>query len=290
MTHTRKLKNFLYNTRHHLGRATDWGNLPYSLIPSSTLKRKLKESSELRKRPVAFVISPGRAGSGYVSELFSNHPQVRTFHEPRPRMNGRAMNENLDKEKLEKFRMMKLYAICKQLREMPESTLYLETSHMFIKTFSSTIVEFFDNTKVIRLIRDEAHILKSCLELGYFSDRNHSWKNWMKVPKFARADKPAMQCIAYLRSVDRLALDFSQRYTGNPRVTIEDFALEELRTKSGLQRLSKHLCVDGETAIREASLQQVNARSARKLDIASPVSIEQCQQLIKEYDERYSSQ
>jgi len=53
---------------------------------------------------------------------------------------------------------------------------------MFIKTYFDVIMNDFLNVDVIILRRDIASVLKSFIELGYFSKSNKMWPKWMHYP------------------------------------------------------------------------------------------------------------
>src|SRR6202030_4368546 len=106
-------------------------------------------------------------------------------------------------------RQVKLDGIARLLAERPWAQTYAETNHMFIKTFFDVVVDTLREVEVIHLRRDPARVLKSFVELGYFSPLNHVWPDWMSTHDAASAawrglgDPPDQydRCIAYFYDV-----------------------------------------------------------------------------------------
>ena len=154
-------------------------NLPFSLLkvrPASELLME-KVRSRVENRRLIFAISSGRAGSGFLARLLASSPDVKAQHEPAPRMCGAylKMAMRADLKASYEMRKVKVMAINLKLLFFSEHIAYAETNHMFIKTFFDVVMDYYRNVDVIVLRRPMHKVLKSFVELGYFSDKNSHW-------------------------------------------------------------------------------------------------------------------
>src|SRR4051812_30999500 len=150
--------------------------------------------ADLKDRHLIFSINSGRSGSKYLAELLATSPNVKSFHEAEPKMSGEFV-EMINAKPLEDSRdkrRVKVKAIEEILRSTPPETVYAETNHTFITTFYDVVLEEFQNVDVIILRRDLARVLKSFIELGYFSPSNPLSREWMSSPNAATAALPAI--------------------------------------------------------------------------------------------------
>ena len=121
-------------------------NLPLALLNGQSVERQvLRAREKVRNRRLVFTISPGRAGSEYLAKLLDSAENVSAFHEPLPRMNGGilelALNRPLNKTYLK--RSIKIMGINRVLSRMGEKSIYVETSHMFIKSFYDVVLDYY---------------------------------------------------------------------------------------------------------------------------------------------------
>ena len=130
--------------------------------------------SDVRDSHLIFSINSGRSGSKYLAELFSTVPNVKSFHEAEPKMNGEFIDMINRKPLVDTRgkRRIKSKAIAELLRSGAPQMVYAETNHTFITTFHDVVLEDFHNVDVVILRRDLARVLKSFIELGYFSPTN----------------------------------------------------------------------------------------------------------------------
>lgn len=112
-----------------------------------------------------FSINPGRAGSHYLSVLFNFAEGCISFHEPKPSMNKKAMQEfnEGDQRKIRKLMKDKI----KRIEKFRKDKVYVETNHCFIKGFGWIIPEYIDQRDigVIILKRDYHEITKSLIRI-----------------------------------------------------------------------------------------------------------------------------
>lgn len=276
-----KLVNAAFRAKYLLSETINLKNQPYACLPSSFLRAEMKKLQAIRDRRVAYVISTGRGGSGFLAKLLGDHLGVHAYHEPVPKMTGPFLAKRANEKSRTRASLVKLYATCRKLKELPENDLYVETSHMFIKTFSHCIAEFFRDARVIHLRRDEAKILRSCLELNYFSPNNLAWKSWMFVPEGFEHCTPAEKCIAYIREIDRLA----QQFRTDNRVHVFDVDIDSLNDPAEVNRLLKFLSLP--TLTSDELPAAANRRDSRKKNFKTDISLDECRRAISDFDEKW---
>lgn len=244
-----------------------------------------------------FCINSGRSGSKYLAELINTSEEVLSYHEPVPSMNGFYLNLINEKKYAETFsqRRYKSHAIKNILLKLPEEKIYCETNHMFIKTFSDVIVNDFKKTEVIILRRQLARVLKSFIELGYFSEKNNNWTFWMSSPNAVTSaiqcidsDENMDQydlCIAYLIDIEARALRFKQQY---PNVKVHEIRLEALQNFDNVKILFNELNIKLTKATENMASQKINERQQRKKRYTQGINIDLsfCQERINRYIEK----
>jgi hypothetical protein len=142
------------------------------------------QADMLAERRFFFCVSPGRAGSKYLSAVLGAANDVVAHHEPEPKLNGDVLREvMLRGRRAESFKrraLAKTAAIQDMLMDTAPDVAYAETSHMFIKTFADVVLESIAptaaNITIIILHRALEDIVWSQLRLGWFAP-NHSGRN-----------------------------------------------------------------------------------------------------------------
>jgi len=114
-----------------------------------------------------FVVTTGRSGSGALANIFKKTKFVHAEHEPYP-----IMHNNLDlPKKLYKIWNWYLFYFVKYprillSRQKGEKT-YLETNHLFLKSFSKYATSVFKKkVRIIHLIREPYLVAKSIYEIN----------------------------------------------------------------------------------------------------------------------------
>src|SRR5688572_585809 len=89
-----------------------------------------------------FSVNPGRSGSEYLSALLSSVDGTVAFHEAKPTMSGPVL-ESAMKEGLSRTRSQRLFKIDEIRGALADSgaSTYVETNHMFAKTFFDVALE-----------------------------------------------------------------------------------------------------------------------------------------------------
>jgi hypothetical protein len=247
---------------------------------------------EVADRHLIFSINSGRSGSKYLSQLLSTGRNVKSFHEAEPKMNGEFIEMvnsaplNSSREK----RRIKAAAIAAILGASPPEEIYVETNHTFIKTFYDVVLEDFTNVDVVILRRDLALVLKSFIELGYFSPLNPLSFSWMTSPNAATAALPAIGpdatldqfdlCIAYLFDIEARAVRFQKEYG---QVRTHEIRLEELNELKGVEEFFDRLHVSPTNATREFCGRAINERRPRKERAQNPTTLDECRKRLVEY-------
>ena len=188
-------------------------------------------------RRLIFCITSGRSGSKYLTDLFATACGVRSFHEAPPNMSGEPLRlvNTLPLEASREVRRVKADAIAALLRGMAPEDVYAETNHMFIKTFFDVVLAEFHNVEVVILRRSLPHVLKSFIEMGYYSPLNPGALAWMSSPNAATAALRALgpddaldpydAAIGYLLDIEARAQRFMREY---PSVRVREVRLEHL--------------------------------------------------------------
>ena len=129
-----------------------------------------------------FSINTGRSGSHYLSNIFKHVAGCRSFHEPQPIGNQKAMRlfslrhftpmKNIAEKKIE---------VIKEFKQ--DCRVYFESNHCFIKGFGWYIPHYLSEDKigVIILKREKSNIAESLLRIGC-SPLTAWGRNWVSTP------------------------------------------------------------------------------------------------------------
>ena len=226
-------------------------------------------------RQYIFCINTGRAGSEYLAHLFDSAKGVAAFHEPRPYMTGDVLKWVTEDsyENTYSKRIYKADAIKKALKEEGKK-IYAETNHMFIKTFFDIAVNELNNVKIVHLKRNVLDVLISFCELGYFSERNTAWKDWMVSPYARTAAVPCLipeekqdhigLIIAYLIDIYARAERFKKDY---PDVPVYEVHLSQLNDINEVDKMFDWLGTSMTDKTKELIGKKQNDRALRKKEL-----------------------
>jgi hypothetical protein len=242
-----------------------------------------------------FCINPGRSGSQYLAQLLGTAEGVAAFHEPEPTMSGAPLHQINAAPYAASLadRRVKLDGIARLVAAHPNARVYAETNHMFIKTFFDVVVEALDDVEVIHLRRDPALVLKSFVELGYFSPLNHAWPDWMSSPNAATAAQRCVDAdakldpfdlsIAYLFDIAARAARFRRDH---PAVPVHEVNLGEILDAAGARSFLQRLRLTPTSRTNEVAGVVVNARAHKKARFANPTEVETCRLRLAAYAAR----
>lgn len=258
-------------------------SLPASIVIMATESHRL-----------VFSINSGRSGSQYLARLLGTANGVCAFHEAEPDMSGLFLQMVCQQGLKETFaaRSIKAQAIEHIIGQLPAGTLYAETNHMFIKTYFDVILQYFGEhiVEVIRLRRRLPDVLKSFINMGYFSDRNRVWPAWMHIP--GRCDSafnpPPLQrqpdqfdlAIGYLLDIEARAERFRAHY---PDCKVHEVRLESLQTPEEVDSFFAVIGLSTTPTTLEMIGKPANERTQRKAQIAMPTTAEYCEERIRDY-------
>lgn len=217
-----------------------------------------------------FCINTGRAGSEYLSSLLSTAASTLAVHEPEPRMIDHylRMVEKYPESKSTEERRIKVKAI-RKLGRSTFSRNYVETNHMFIKTFYDVVCHELKNVQVIHLYRHPLKVLKSFCELGYYSSKNKIWPKWMISPlspfnelKFLGDSSNSIDLsIAYILEIHARAILFQKKY---PIINFVKTQTEDLNDRTKVKSLFNSLNLKMTKESEEMIGHVVNDRKTRK--------------------------
>lgn len=287
--------------KHHLLHkwVTRFGQSDDATVSSEQIAANLRVSKvaktrypDMADRRLIFSINSGRSGSKYLAQLLGTARHVKNFHEAEPQMSGDfiAMINSKPLATTRERRRIKSAAIAKTLRAMQPNETYVETNHTFIKTFFDVVLEEFRNVHVIILRRDLVLVLKSFVELGYFSPLNPRAENWMSSPNAATAALPALapdaeldqfdRCIAYLIDIEARAERFRKEY---PHVPTHEVDLEQLNDIRFVKTLFERLGLKATWKTRRLCGRKVNEKQRHKERIPNPTTLEECRRRLADY-------
>jgi len=241
-----------------------------------------------------FSINSGRCGSRYLAALLSTADHMRAFHEAEPAMTGPFLQMMLDSPPEASFaaRHVKVRVILKILDHLPAGTGYAETNHMFIKTFSDVVMESLRecNIHVIVLRRSLPAVLKSFINMGYFSARNRVWPAWMHLPgtcdsaftppELDHAPDQYELAIGYLLDIEARVQRFKSRY---PDSIVLETSLEALQVEKNVTALFAGMGLQPTTQTLAMTGAATNQRLARKAAIGIDTTLEECRHRIDAY-------
>lgn len=247
-----------------------------------------------------FCINSGRSGSKYLSKVLGTAKQVISFHEAQPTMTGEYLDWINHHPYAATFqaRQTKVSAIQTQLAEAPNASVYCETNHMFIKTFFDVVLDAFGTqVEVILLRRRLAAVLKSFLELGYFSNQNVVWPKWMSSPNAVTAAIPCIaaddqlddcdRAIAYLIDIEARAQRFVATY---PHIKVHPVRLESFQQYESVSQLFDQLGIVPTRRTERLYQTVFNTKEKRKQQIRNTVDMDYCHARIEQYLKRATAQ
>ncbi len=162
-------KNFIPTRFNH-------GNLCF---PSNKKTDEVK--SVLSNCNLIFFASVGREGSGFMGNLFSETSKCITFHERRPYANGKKLIRSSlsNPYSSQRNNRVKLSKIADDITREKAQT-YVESNHMFIKTFGKELLYIYDiSFTLVSLRRPLVDTLKSFSDLNWFGEVFSRASNWV---------------------------------------------------------------------------------------------------------------
>lgn len=222
------------------------------------LSRKLLEAALRYRcqdtRAFVFVANAGRSGSRTLADLFAGLPGVAAFHEPTPKM---TIEPNLSPAQSAHYRELfynkKVFYV---LRAAAGHSHYIETNHLFIKTFARLAIEYFGNRlKIVHLRREPIATALSFYQLGEIPGRSNIAAQYMlatddpsnviSLPdlclRYADFGHPFYACLWYWYEIEaRIA----RLKTAHPQAGWHLLRTEDLNSRDAVARLCHDLRIE----------------------------------------------
>lgn len=233
----------------------------------------------LERRRMIFSINPGRSGSNYLADLLETSDSTASFHEANPNMSGDTIdliNKYPMVDTLKIRKKTKLLFLKKQLLAIPENLVYCDTNQQFIKSFYDVVLSTFSNVEVIVLRRDFVSVLKSFVQLGFYTENHRATKKWMVSfdspnfcfnPPYSKEKlDPIDSIITYLIEIELRIEKFKKDY---PNVNIIEVYLDQLMDKTEVKKLFEKLNITYTSRTDLFTGKKVNERKDQKLGYTS---------------------
>jgi hypothetical protein len=111
---------------------------------------------------IVFTLASGRSGTSFLTGLFAaNIKNCVALHEPLPYLNDLAIGwyDNGEAEKIDELFQQTRHRI--DILAESGVTVYLESSHLFLKSYCDIAIKYYPTMKLIWLIRNPLEVAKS---------------------------------------------------------------------------------------------------------------------------------
>lgn len=222
-----------------------------------------------------FVATTGRTGTSTLANIFAGIEKYTSLHEPGPIMNDEIMiqanngDDCLAKKTFYGSKLFHIYRTC----AMNKSKYYLETNHMFIKSFAEYAVKhFYPRINVIHLSRDLKETAYSLYQVGVIPGtlEGNQWyldykatNNQIKMSKYFdeyhEFDHPFYRCLWYVYEIEARIQRFK---INHPNVPIFEMSTPDLNSLNRLCELCDFLNIN---VSRQYLSSNINKRHNQKL-------------------------
>lgn len=244
-----------------------------------------------------FSANPGRSGSEYLAELLGASPRADGGHEREPTMTGPWLRRILYEDPRASYepRRVKTDIIRSELDGMLPGRAYVDTSHMFVKTFADVVFDDFphDLISVVVLRRDPLEVARSYFALDFCGIRSRPWIDWIGVPTapFAAFRAEPEEISDQFDLIFGALVDFEMRTDAlravTPAVRWVDARLEEITTVEGAGELFRALSLGPPADLESAVSRRVNARDRRKSELEQPVDLGYVRERLEDFLHRF---
>ena len=269
----RRLRDVEGNAGNLLLGATDFVDPPWRRRQRLAFQERCAEVDHY-----TFVATTGRSGSQKLTQIISCVPGYVSLHEPEPVMNGTMMirkNRGTDGAARRCFHSRKLLAIYRACAE-GNARYYVETNHMFIKSFSDYAIQHFGaKIRVVHLIRDPQETAHSIYQLGEIPgdpEGNHWYldpgitQNHIRLTdefwEYPEFQHPYYRCLWYVFEIQARVESLKREH---PSVPIFRMETPELSQPDSIHSLSQFLGVAvEEEALEKCLTQRANQQQENK--------------------------
>jgi hypothetical protein len=252
----------------------------------------------LKAPEVIFCVNSGRVGSKHLAALIDTSREAHGLHEAEPAMNGAflRMIETAPESASFEERLIKIRAIEEWMHAHATKPVYCDTSHLFIATFHDVAAASFPRMRVVFLRRALPMVVKSFVELGYYTEHNPASCEWHVSPRAVTAAIRPLAPFEELDPVDRVIahlIDIEGRgerfRAANPHIPTFDARIEELGTEDEVARLFEGLGLSttDETA-HAIGRRGIHKMKKWKQQLGISISTDECRRRIDRYLEHAS--
>jgi hypothetical protein len=153
-------------------------------------------AEEVLAAPCCFVLSTGRCGTAFLTEIFDRSARLSVHHTPKPELEYVSSLVHRQRPALEALELAVLAARFELLVAAYRSgVMYVETNNR-ISFFAPALARLLPNARFIHLVRHPADFVRSGMRRGYYADgvvqhqrlmpRSHpEWSSWTELEKIA---------------------------------------------------------------------------------------------------------
>jgi hypothetical protein len=263
--------------------------------------RALPHYTPIPMRPIGprmvFSANSGRAGSGFLAKLLDASPSVVGGHERPPQMTGPWLRRVAFEPPHASFdaRLVKVDALRGELGLMAGKHVYVDTSHMFVKTFADVVFEEFQHARlsVVALRRNIIDVAMSFYELDFFGPSEGQWHAWMIPPTAPESAFPLAAeeitdqfdlIFGYLVDIENRTERLRQ---ATPAVNWIDARLDEISTPLGATKLLEQLSLAPPENLEEVTAATTNSRGRRKRKLNQRVTRVFVEKRLSEFLDRH---
>lgn len=237
--------------------ATRWHSLKSNPLTSAMIGRWGRHFVVPKVSAWVFCAATGRCGTNTLADMMALHPAVRSLHEPYPQPSHAVLRalEAGDTGPLEA--LWRSEKLPRMLWAARGHRVYLETTHLFVHTFTRQALEQFGGRmKLIHLHRDVARTAQSFLGRGQ-DPLDNPWLIHPAAPGTVldlgdallpggAFDDHYLRLVWYCHEVHARALRFAARH---PQVALFDLATEDLNDTAAMTRLMEWIGVEPDPAV-----------------------------------------
>jgi len=238
----------------------------------------------LRKKRLVFVITTGRSGTGYLSEMLRFVPGVVSCHEPEPKFSHIMRSVQANRGVAYDFWIQeKLPDIAGK-----KAPIYIETSHLFCKGFIEPLIDLGITPDVIILTRPWREVAMSLYELNTIPGRTPDGLKFLVSPEDPGVlPLPCWErlhdyqlCYWYCLEIDR-RMKIYKRVFSERNSRISEVSFYEIITPQGMERLIRDLELPRPDA---SSWQAYLVNHQRRINAKSRIKADNAREAVRDVD------
>lgn len=151
---------------------------------------------EIYSAPYCFVLSTGRSGTAFLTEILSSSPELSVHHAPKPELEYASSLVHRQKPAPEALDLAVLAARFELFVDAYRSgAMYVETNNR-ITFFAPALARLLPNARFIHVVRHPADFVRSGMRRGYYAEGvvqhqrlmpadNAQWSSYSELEKIA---------------------------------------------------------------------------------------------------------